>query len=129
MVSRARSFSAGGTPSSTSRNSTSAAEARALSIIRWRWPGTNISERMKSISIAPRHAQHVLADEVEDHVVADGRGQEQPRFPKLALDVVLDGEAVAAVCVHAGVGRFPGGLAGQHLGRVRFEPALLVGIE
>ena len=47
----------------------------------------------------------------------------QARLAELALDVVLGGEAEAAVRVEARVGRLPGGLGGEQLGHVRLGAA------
>ena len=64
--------------------------------------------RRLSPSVRARQAEHVLADVGEHQVVVDRRDLVQPRLAELALDVVLAGEAVAAVGVQAGVGRLPG---------------------
>jgi hypothetical protein len=45
----------------------------------------------------------VLSEIGENEVVRDRRNRVEPCLAELALDVVLDGEAVAAVCVEAGV--------------------------
>src|SRR3954462_8239030 len=68
-----------------------------------------------SMSVAPRHAQDVLAHVGLDEVVGDRGDLVEPGLAELALDVVLLGEAEAAVGVHADVGRLPGGLGGEVL--------------
>src|SRR5579864_4695954 len=80
-------------------------------------------------SIGPRHPEHVLADVGQHEVVVDRRDAIEPRLAELALDVELDGEAVAAVGIQAGVGGVPGGLRGQQLGHVGFGAAALGGVE
>jgi hypothetical protein len=74
---------------------------------RRRMAGTRLSA---SPSVAAGHAEDVLADEVEHHVVVNRGGHVKACLAELALHVVLAREAVAAVCVQTGVGRVPGGL-------------------
>jgi G3E family GTPase len=57
--------------------------------------------------VRARHPEHVLADEGEHEVVRHRRDRVEPRLPELPLDVVLLGEAEAAVRVQAGVRRRP----------------------
>src|SRR5262245_66610550 len=81
------------------------------------------------MSVAPRHAQDVLADVGLDEVVGDRRDLVEPRLAELALDVVLLGEAEAAVRVDAYIGRLPGRLGGQVLGHVGLGAARLLAFE
>src|SRR3954449_8024701 len=81
------------------------------------------------MSVAPRHAQDVLAHVRLDQVVRDRRDLVEARLAELALDVVLRGEAEAAVRVDADVGRLPGGLGGEVLGHVGLGAARLMRFE
>ena len=54
-----------------------------------------------------RQAEYVFGDVGQDQVGRDRRHQVQASFPELALDVVLRGEAEAAVGLDADIGRFP----------------------
>src|SRR3954462_1908403 len=74
--------------------------------------------RSSSPSEAAGQAEHVLGDVAEDQVGADRHHLVQPRLPELALDVVLVGEAVAAVELQAGVPRLPRGLGREVLRHV-----------
>src|SRR5678815_1152021 len=51
--------------------------------------------------VGARHAEHVLAHVRGHEIVVDGRGPVEAGLAELALDVVLLGEAVAAVAVDA----------------------------
>jgi hypothetical protein len=53
---------------------------------------------------------HMLPEIREHEVVVDRSHLIEPRLAKLALDVVLDGEAETAVGVHGGIGGGPRGL-------------------
>src|SRR6266540_2556723 len=81
------------------------------------------------ISIRARHAEHVFPDVCHHQVVVDGRGLVEARLAELALDVVLLGEAVAAVGVDAGIGRVPCRLRRQVLGHVGLGTAGQAGVE
>ena len=65
----------------------------------------------------------MLADVGEDQVVRDRRHLVEPRLAELPLDVVLLGEAEAAVRVEARVRRRPGRLRGEQLRHVRLRAA------
>src|SRR3546814_19911625 len=84
---------------------------------------------MREGAVAARHAEHVLGEEGEDEVGRDRRHLIEPRLAILALDVVLLGEAEAAVGLQAGLGSGPGSLRGQHLRTVGFLAAALDGLE
>src|SRR2546425_12866817 len=64
---------------------------------------TRLGSFMGVSSVRARHAEDVLPDIGHDEVVVDRRRAVQARLAELALDVVLLGEAVAAVAVDAGV--------------------------
>src|SRR5437588_6667766 len=73
-------------------------------------------------SIAPlegaRQAEHVLGEVGEDQVGGDRRHQVEPVLAELALDVVLGGEAEAAMRLQADVRCLPGSLGGEVLRHV-----------
>src|SRR5688572_4188992 len=53
--------------------------------------------------VRPRQVEHVLRDEVQDHVGRDRRHHVEPRLAELALDVIFLGEAETAMGLHAHV--------------------------
>ena len=55
-----------------------------------------------TLSIRPRHAEHVLGEIAQDEVGRDRRHLVEAGLAELALDVVFLGEAEAAVGLHAG---------------------------
>jgi hypothetical protein len=65
----------------------------------------------------------------EDEVRGDRRDLVEPGLAELALDVVLLGEAEAAVGLQAHVGGEPAGLGGHELGHVGLGAAGLAGLE
>ena len=69
--------------------------------------GVGLSATPGTGSVAARHAEDVLADVGKDEVRGDRCDLVEPGLAELALDVVLLGEAEAAVRVEAGVGRRP----------------------
>ena len=65
----------------------------------------------------------------QDEVGRDRRHLVEPGLAELALDVVLDGEAEAAVGVEARIARCPRRLGGYHLGQIGLRAAWLAGVE
>ena len=57
----------------------------------------------------------MLGEVGEDKVSGDGRDLVEPCLAELALDIVLGGEAKAAVRLEADVGRFPRSVGGEQL--------------
>src|SRR5690348_7448029 len=82
-----------------------------------------------AISVAPRHAEDMLADIAQDQVGADRRHLVEPRLAVLALDIVFLGEAEAAMGLEAGLGRGPGGIGAEHLAHVGLLAAVLAALE
>src|SRR5918995_2138157 len=80
---------------------------------------TTVMPSSGSILKRPRQPEHVLSHVREDEVGRDRSYFEEPGLAKLALDVVLGVEAVAAEGLHRGVCRLPGGVGGQQQGHVR----------
>lgn len=64
------------------------------------------SERVRP-SVGPGEPEDLLRDVGKDQIGRDGGDLVEPRFPKLALHVVVRCEAEAAVRLQAGVGRLP----------------------
>src|SRR5690349_4973612 len=80
------------------------------------------------MSVAPWHAEHMLAD-VGEHEVGRNRGDPlDARLAPAPLHMVLACEAEAAVGLRAGFRRLPGGFRGEELRDVRVlatgEPGL-----
>ena len=71
----------------------------------------------------------MLGDVGEDQVRRDRRDLIEPRLAELALDVVVLGEAEAAVRLDRDVGRLPRRVGGEQLGHVRLGAARLAAIE
>src|SRR5688572_26561139 len=84
---------------------------------------------MTARSERPRKAEDVLADVGEDEVRRDRRHLIETSLAKLPLDVVLGGEAEAAMRLEAHVRRLPRRVRGQHLGHVRFAATGLTIVE
>src|SRR5688500_15424273 len=78
----------------------------------------DLGDRSLEHSVTPRHPQHILPEEIQDHVVADWRRHVKASFSEFTFDVELAGVAVAAKGVHAGIRGVPSGLAAEHLGHV-----------
>src|SRR4051812_48508218 len=70
------------------------------------------------MSVGARQAEHVLGQVGENQVRRDRRDLIEARLAELALDVVLLGEAEAAMGLDAGIGRLERGVGGEHLGHV-----------
>src|SRR5688500_19272563 len=75
---------------------------------------------MTARSERPRKAEDVLADVGEDEVRRDRRHLIETSLAKLPLDVVLGGEAEAAMRLEAHVRRLTRRARGQHLVLVRY---------
>ena len=73
--------------------------------------------------------EHVLGDVGEDQVGRDRRDLVQPRLAELALDVVVLGEAEAAVRLHGDVRGLPRRVGGEQLRHVRLGAAGLAAVE
>src|SRR2546426_5097053 len=71
-----------------------------------------------------RQAQDVLRQVRKDEIGRDRRHQVQARLAEFSLDVVLGGEAEAAVGLQAHVRRLPGRLRGEVFGHVRLRAAV-----
>ena len=82
-----------------------------------------------STSEGARQAEHVLGQIGQDQVGRDRGDLVEPGLAELALDVVLGGEAEAAVGLQADVGGLPGGLRGEVLRHVRLGAAGLFLVE
>src|SRR5712691_7578257 len=74
-------------------------------------------------SVGAGQAQHVLGEVAQHEVGRDRRDLVQARLAELALDVVLLGEAEAAVGLQAHVARLPRGFRSELLRHVRFGAA------
>src|SRR3954451_21447575 len=72
------------------------------------------SAPMMAASVRAGHAEHVLGDEGQYEVGRDRRHLVEPRLAEFALDVVLLGEAEAAMGLDAGVRRFPRCIGREH---------------
>src|SRR5579862_2788232 len=104
---RAVCFSCRGTPSSISNiNASTWVRPSALSIIFWRWPGTNIQERRSSslicvhqfsVSVGLRQSQDFVSEERQDQIITDRRDGKQSRLPELSFHVVFARKTIPAV--------------------------------
>src|SRR5437773_12054902 len=98
--------------------------------VRWSETTSPIPDpRVSARSVRSRHAQHVLAEVSQDEVVVYWRDGIEAGFAELALDVVLDGEAIATVYGQTDVSRLPGRLGRQQLSHVGLRAALLAAVE
>src|SRR5437868_15456903 len=91
-------------PASASRdeqNGAATACSTAITLIPSRAP-------MMAASIRAGHAEHMLGDKGQHEVGRDRRDLVQSRLAEFALDVVLLGEAEAAMGLDAGIRRLPG---------------------
>ena len=81
-------------------------------------PSSRKTSQLRRSSVAPRQPEHVLAEVVQDHLLADRGDPGQPGLTEVAGDVVLLGVAHAAVRLQRAVGRVETGVGAQVLGRV-----------
>src|SRR6266568_9686393 len=73
-----------------------------------RFPIRNPQSEILNFLIRLRHAEHVLAEEGEHHVVAHRSGYQEASFPKLPLHIVIASKPIASVRGHANISGFPG---------------------
>src|SRR5438034_403477 len=85
--------------------------------------GRGVPPDGKPGSVGARQSEHVLGQVTEDEVGRDRRDLVKARLTELALDVVLLGEAEAAVGLQAHVARLPGRLRRELLRHVGFGAA------
>src|SRR6266700_5147311 len=77
----------------------------------------------------PRQAEYMLGDIGQDQVRRDRGNLIQSGLTELALNVVVSGQAVAAIGLNCDVGGLPRGIGSQQLGHVGFGPTWLTSIK
>src|SRR5579884_818295 len=80
-------------------------------------------------SVRPRKAKYMLSQVGQDQVGGDWGDLVQARFAKLAFNIVFCGEAKAAMCLQAHIGRLPGSICREQFGHVSLCSAGLPGIK
>src|SRR5215472_15846136 len=95
------------------RRPMAAREAYSLYVERAGEGGNEADGPLSSVSLVrSRHAEDVFADVRHDQVVVDRGRAVEAGLAEFPLDVVLLGEAIAAVAVDARIARLDGGLRG-----------------
>src|SRR5215831_2530963 len=75
------------------------------------------------------HAEHILTQESQDHVVAHRRSHQQTSLSKLSFHIIVPCEPISAIGRHTHISSLPSCFGRKQLGHVRFSSAFFAPVE